>query len=101
MAYGLRAKIAPGVELHDIHIHLAVDRPPEVRLEGVVRHAKTARIIGTTTIKTVVLGPAGVAFINELKDAFGAYVAANGPVKEPNERYSAAALGRGEHPHGQ
>lgn len=71
MAYGLRAKISPGVELHDIHVHLVPDGPPTVKLVGTVRHARTNRLIGQVTIDTSVLGAAGVAFINELKDAFG------------------------------
>lgn len=91
-AYGLRAKIAPGVEINDIHIHLAPDRPPTVQLVGACRHAKTSRLIGTVTIDTVVLGPAGVQFINEMKEAFGGHVASNS--RDHNERQPSEAVGR-------
>ena len=69
MAYGIRARIRPGIELNLIEIRLS-DGPPMVRCEGTVRHARTRRVIGKAQIDTVILGPAGVAFIQEIKAAF-------------------------------
>jgi len=96
MAYGLRAKISPGVELNDIHIHLTLDGPPAVRLEGAVRHARTRQVIGRATIDTGVLGPAGVRFITELKEAFGsAYPPTEGkPARERDSSSITASMGR-------
>jgi hypothetical protein len=70
LAYGIRARIRPGIELNLIEIRLQPNGPPMVRCEGTVRHARTRRVIGSAKIDTVILGPAGVAFINEIKDAF-------------------------------
>lgn len=92
MAYGLRAKISPTVELNDIHIHLALDGPPTVRLEGTVRHARTKQVISKAAFDTGVLGPAGVQFITELKQAFGTNPPTDGKVTR--ERDTAAAMGR-------
>lgn len=93
MAYGLRAKITPGVELNDIHIHLTLDGPPTVRLEGTVRHARTRQVIGSAAVTTGILGPAGVQFITELKEAFGAsHPPTDGRVTR--ERDNAATMGR-------
>lgn len=79
--YGLTAKIAPGIELNTIVIKLDRFGAPVVELRGQIMTGRPRMDRASSAIiQTAHLGPAGRAFIEELKGQFSREAA---PAHEP------------------
>jgi len=67
----LSARITPNIRLEEIQIRLSDFGPPVVEMTGrVATGNRRADMASTVTIKTGFIGPAGQAFLEELRDTF-------------------------------
>lgn len=76
MSRRLQSRIAPTIELREIKIMLYHQRPPEVVCTGIFPTAPTnVRNSSSVNITTFQMGPAAIAFVEEMKAQFGAVAA--------------------------
>jgi hypothetical protein len=75
----LSARISPNIRLEEINIRLSDFGPPTVEMTGRVSTGnRRADMASTVSIKTGFLGPAGQAFLEELRETFSAKAPAVG-----------------------
>lgn len=80
----LSARISPNILLEKITIELSAYQPPTVELTGrVATGNRRVDMASAVTIKTGAIGPAGQAFLKELRDQFANQAPGQTPPAKP------------------